>query len=313
MNAPQGADAGSLGIAGFWRRIVALAIDATALGLVGTVLGALFFDPLARMGAYARLIGFAIALTYFGIGNSRIASGQTLGKRLMRLRVVDAEGRSLSLVRSLARYVVLAAVFFLNGVWFDPQNAHPLLGYLLALVVFGGMAAIFYLYLFNRRTRQSLHDLAVGSYVVRADAVEQAVSFPRMWHGHLVVVAVLAMAALSVPALLQRFVAQQDWKDLTVMQQALSNQPHVMQAQVMRGWTLTAGKETRYLQSLLRLDAPLTDDSALAEHIARQMAQAGSQPIAEDAIGVNLVYGYDMGIASAWKKHLYMFKPGELE
>lgn len=121
------------------------------------------------------------------------------------------------------------------------------------------------------------------------------------------------MAALSVPALLQRFVAQQDWKDLTVMQQVLSNQPHVMHAQVMHGWTLAAGKETRYLQSLLRLHAPLTDDSALAERIARQMAQAGSQPIAEDAIGVNLIYGYDMGIASAWKKHLYIFKPGELE
>lgn len=313
MHALQGAEAGSLEIAGFWRRIVALAIDATALGLVGTVLGALCFDPLARMGAYARLIGFAIALTYFGIGNSRITDGQTLGKRLLRLRVVDAEGRSLSLPRSLARYVVLAAAFFLNGVWFDPQNAHPLLGYLLSLVVFGGMAAVFYLYLFNRRTRQSLHDLAVGSYVVRADAAEEAASFPRLWHGHLVVVAVLAVAALSVPVVLQRFVAQQNWKDLMAMHRALSSQPHVMQAQVTRGWTVSAGKETRYLQSLLRLDAPLTDDSALAERIARQMAEAGSKPAAEETIGVNLIYGYDMGIASAWKKRLYVFKPDELQ
>lgn len=313
MHALQGAEAGSLEIAGFWRRIVALAIDATALGFVGTILGAFFFDPLAQMGACARLIGFAIALTYFGVGNSRITGGQTLGKRLLRIRVVAADSRSLSLPRSLVRCVVLVVPFFLNGLWLDAKSVPTLLGYLLALVFFGGLPAIVYLYLFNRRTRQSLHDLAVGSYVVPAEATEQASSFPRLWHGHLGVVAILAVAALGAPALLQRFAAGQDWKDLTAMQRALSGRPHVMQAQVVRGWTLSAGKETRYLQSLLRLDAPLVDDSAFAQDVARQMVDAASEPITEDTVTVTLVHGYDMGIASMWKKHSYVFKSGELQ
>jgi hypothetical protein len=41
---------------------------------------------------------------------------------------------------------------------------------LLSIVVIGGMLVIAYLYVFNRRTRQSLHDLCVQSYVVRASA-----------------------------------------------------------------------------------------------------------------------------------------------
>lgn len=183
-------------IAGFWRRLGALASDLILLGIFGAILGALFFDTFARMGAYAKLIGFAIALAYFGICNSRIAGGQTLGKRWLGVRVVDVHDELLSLPRSLLRYVVLGIPFFANGLPLDPRLAMSSpLGYLLALVVFGGMLAIIYLYIFNRRTRQSLHDLVVGSYVECFDRATQAVPFPNMWRGHIVVVAVLAASA----------------------------------------------------------------------------------------------------------------------
>lgn len=313
MDASQEESAGSLEIAGFWRRLGALAIDGIAMGLVGAIIGALFFDPLARMGIHARLIGFAVALTYFGIGNSRIAGGRTLGKRLLGVRVVDAGGRPLSLPRSLTRYAVLGTPLFLNGLPLDPRYAQSPLVYLLALVVFGGTSAIVYLYLFNRRTRQSLHDLAVGSYVVRAEAAVRETSFPRLWPGHLVVVAGLAAAASITPLLLQRLLAKQDWADLAAVQQSVSGQPHVMHAQVSRGWTSSGGKQAHSLQSLLWLDAPLTEDEVFARRIARQMAKAGSKPATDETIVVTLVYGYDLGIASVWNRHPYPFEPGELQ
>lgn len=73
------------------------------LGIVGMLLSALLFDTFARMGVYARLIGFAIALAYFGVLNSRIGGGQTLGKRWLGIRVVDAQGQLLSPPRALLR------------------------------------------------------------------------------------------------------------------------------------------------------------------------------------------------------------------
>ena len=56
--------------------------------------------------------------------------------------------------------------FFLNGVFTD----RPWLGELAVFVVFVWGGAIVYLFLFNRRTRQSLHDLICGTFVVRKKA-----------------------------------------------------------------------------------------------------------------------------------------------
>ncbi|OOG60158.1 RDD family protein [Rhodanobacter sp. C03] len=301
-------------IAGFWRRLGALVIDLILLGIVGLIMGALLFDTFARMGAYAKLIGFVIALAYFGICNSRIGGGQTLGKRWLGVRVVDAHDQLLSLPRSLLRYVVLGIPFFANGLPVDPKLAMSTpLGYLLALVVFGGMFAIVYLYIFNRRTRQSLHDLAVGSYVERFDRAAQAVPFPIMWRGHIVVVALLGVIALSAPAVASRFAQTQTFAGILPLYQILSTQPHVMTAQVVRGWTSMNGRTTHFLQSSLRLDAPLTEDDAMAKRIAQLMAKADPDIASENAVVVTLVYGYDMGIASGWKKHGYSFKPDELQ
>jgi uncharacterized RDD family membrane protein YckC len=300
-------------IAGFWRRLGAFVIDLILLGIVGVIIGALLFDTFARMGAYAKLIGFVIALAYFGICNSRMGGGQTLGKRWLGVRVVDAHDQLLSLPRSLLRYIVLGVPFFANGLPLDPELAMSTpIGYLLALVVFGGMFAIIYLYIFNRRTRQSLHDLAVGSYVERFDRAAQPVPFPSMWSGHIVVVAVLAVIALSAPAVASRFAQTTTFAGILPLYQTLSTQPHVMTAQVVRGWTSMNGNTSHSLQSSLRLDAPLTEDVAMAKRIAQLMAKGDPDIATEDAVVVNLVYGYDMGIASGWKKHGYSFKPGEL-
>lgn len=314
MDALHGEGGPAREIAGFWRRLGAIAIDVILLGIVGMILGTLLFDTFARMGAYARLIGFGIALVYFGICNSRIGGGQTLGKRWLGVRVVDAHDQLLSLPRSLLRYAVLGIPFFANGLPVDPELAMSTpLGYLLALIVFGGLFAIIYLYIFNRRTRQSLHDLVVGSYVERFDRVAQPAPFPIMWRGHIAVVAVLAVIALGAPAIASRFAQTQTFAGILPLYQTLSSQPHVMTAQVVRGWTSMNGNTTHSLQSSLRLDAPLTEDSAMARRIAQQMAKADPNIANEDAVVVTLVYGYDMGIASGWRRHGYSFKPGELQ
>lgn len=313
VDALHGEEAPAREIAGFWRRLGAFVIDVIMLGIVGMILGSLLFDTFARMGAYARLVGFAIALAYFGVLNSRIGDGQTLGKRWLGVRVVDAHDQLLSLPRSLLRYAVLGIPFFANGLPVDPEVAMgSTLGYLLALVVFGGMLAIVYLYVFNRRTRQSLHDLAVGSYVERFDGAARLVPFPVMWRGHVAVAALLAAVALGAPIVANHFAQTRSFADLMPLYRKLSRQPHVMTAQVMRSWTSMNGNTTHSLQSSLQLDAPLVDDDAMARRIAQQMAKADSEIAHEDAVVVRLVFGYDMGIASGWKTHVYSYKPEEL-
>lgn len=313
MDAWDGEEVPARRIAGFWRRLGAFVIDVIVLGIVGMILGALLFDTFARMGVYARLIGFAIALAYFGVLNSRIGNGQTLGKRWLGVRVVDAQDQLLSLPRALLRYTVLSIPFFANGLPVDPGMAMgSVLGYLLALIVFGGMFVTVYLYVFNRRTRQSLHDLVVGSYVERFDSPARPVPFPTMWRGHLAVAGLLAVAALGVPIAANHLAQTESFADLMPLYRTLSSQPHVMTAQVARGWASMNGRTSRSLQSSLQLDAPLIGDAAMARRIAQRMAEADSQIAQENAVVVRLVFGYDMGIASGWKAHVYSYKPEEL-
>ena len=48
-------------ISGFWRRLLALILDAVVLGLVGSILGLFLFDFLSQLGGWGRLFGFCIA------------------------------------------------------------------------------------------------------------------------------------------------------------------------------------------------------------------------------------------------------------
>jgi uncharacterized RDD family membrane protein YckC len=311
---PPMVSASPLIIAGFWRRLFALVIDLLMLGALGMIIGGLFFDPLARIGEAAKLIGFVIALAYFGLCNSRVFGGQTLAMRWLGLRVVDAQGDTLSLPRSMLRYVVLGVPFFANGTTFSPQlMLSSVLGYVLALIVFGGILSIIYLYIFNRRTRQSLHDLAVGSYVVQAVPKTGEAAFPPIWKGHLVVVAVLALLALGAPAVARRLAGTTTFAGMLPMYRMLSTQPHVMSVKVVRGRFYFNSKVTHSIQVALRLDAPMTDDDAMAKHIAQMVAKSDPDIASEDTVQVTLSYGYTMGISSGWKSHGYSFKPDELK
>jgi uncharacterized RDD family membrane protein YckC len=302
-------DGQGLAIANFWRRLGALLCDAIVLGLIGFLVGVVLFEPLARMGFYARLIGFAIALAYFGIGNSRLAQGQTPGKRLLSLRVVDARGEPLSLPRSLLRYIVLGTPFFLSGL---PVTTPMALVYALGLVILGSMLSTVYLYVFNRRTRQALHDLAVGSYVVWTEPAATPVPVQPVWRGHFVAVAAVLVLILAGMGWAQHAGLGDAFADLWPMQREIAGQPHVMSAGVARNWSSFNGKQTRSLSARLLLDGPYVDDKELAHKVAVILARGDRQLAEEDLIGVQLVHGFDMGIASGWRAHSYSFKPDEL-
>src|SRR4051812_37143947 len=155
-------------IAGFWRRVGAAFIDYIIIAACGVVLGLLFSEQFMRMGGWGRLIGAAVAAVYFVPLNSRIGGGNTIGKRALGVRVVNANGRTISVSRSLVRFCVLALPFFLNGVAVPGQSVFSWWMILSGVAVFGLGPAILYLIAFNGPTRQSVHDLIVGSYVVRA-------------------------------------------------------------------------------------------------------------------------------------------------
>ena len=125
-------------ISGFWRRIGALLLDSAVLGIAGLGLGLVLEEQFVELGGWGRLVGFSVALLYFGVCNSNVAGGQTFGKRLLKIRVVDAENQPVGLPRSFLRFVILGAPIFLNGAQFSNSVMTSILLYPLSIIVFGG-------------------------------------------------------------------------------------------------------------------------------------------------------------------------------
>ena len=90
-------------LAGFWPRMAALLIDLLRLAVPAFLLGFALFTWLVTLGQAGRLIGSIVALAYFGLLNSRLGDGQTIGKRLLNIRAVGRDGKTLSPARSVLR------------------------------------------------------------------------------------------------------------------------------------------------------------------------------------------------------------------
>lgn len=299
--------------AGFWPRTFAFLFDCLLLGLVGVFVGWALFDVFARMGGYARLIGFAVALAYFGVLNSSMGGGQTLGKRLLGLRVVGKDGQLLSLPRSLLRYAVLGVPFFLNGAPVGTSVLATPLMYVVTLVVFGGLFAILYLYLFNRHGRRSLHDLATGSSVVKLETPLGVVRPLPVWRVHYVVVGVLLLVVVAGTVYSQTLAKGDAFKNMLAASAAVTALPSVQTAQVAHQTVYWSGKPSQELVVAgVQLNEPRHDDTELAKHIAQLILANDPKARTVSVVQVNLVYGYNLGIASATRWQTYRFATGAL-
>ena len=123
--------------AGFWIRAGAYIIDAIILGIIGNIIGSILrIDPTSTNG-----INLILGLVYFMYFWSTSGHGQTLGMRVLNLRVVKTSGAELTYTDAVIRYVglILSFICLLIGViWvaFDPE-------------------------------KQGWHDKIAGTYVVR--------------------------------------------------------------------------------------------------------------------------------------------------
>lgn len=302
-------------IAGFWKRIGALFIDTLIVGIFGYGLGLVFENQFVELAGWGRIVGFVIAITYFGIMNSKITCGQTIGKKLLNIQVVNSESRPIEVVTSFFRYAILGIPFFLNGAQFTTDAITSFWLYPLSFVIIGGFLSIIYLYIFNRVTRQSLHDLIVGTYVVNK-GVEK--NLPGVvWRPHLIVVGVLFTVAAVTPAITSTMAKSEPFKNLFVVQSEITKNPSVAYASVFDGqstFTTKGGtsKTTTYINVQAFINKNTVENAELAKELAKIITSTHSEAVEKEVIRVTLSYGYDIGIASKWKNHVYNFNPKEL-
>jgi uncharacterized RDD family membrane protein YckC len=300
-------------IAGFWRRLFAFCLDGLFLGLFGACIGLVAYDRLVALGDWGRAVGFAIALVYFGVMDSELSGGQTPGKRILAIKVVTADGAPLRISASTLRATIFCVPYFLNGAFID---AGAVTSWLVTFLVFGVGVSMAYLLLFNRRTRQSLHDLAVGSYVVSNKTDDLIGETTRMWPAHFGAVGLILTASLTLPYFAQRLESSVPFAVLLSVQQALQKDPDVRHATAVVSVSKFFGKNqsattTHIFISNIVLSRRVTDFDSLSNRLARIILDRDPSAEKEDEIAISIRYGYDIGIASAWRSRVFAFSPDQ--
>ncbi len=134
--------------AGFWKRFVAVMIDAIILGLltfllmmgVGMVIGGMMHDPelMFKFSQFGMLMDVIMFWLYFALQESSPLQA-TLGKRLLGIYVTDGDGERLTFVRATIRYFskYLSSIFMIGFIMAaftkNKQGLHDLIADTLVL------------------------------------------------------------------------------------------------------------------------------------------------------------------------------------
>ena len=191
----------SRAISGFWRRLFAFVLDAIITAIPCGVLGFSFYSFFSTSVTTGTVIGFIISLGYFAVLGSWISEGQTLGQRIVHIAVVDRNGNFISIGRSFVRYLILLTPILISSTIL-PSAVGSGTKTAIDWALSTAEGAILYLYLFNRPSRQSLHDLATGTYVVDSRTTG-SIDTPKFSYGHAVFFGELLLIFVVVSALIR--------------------------------------------------------------------------------------------------------------
>jgi uncharacterized RDD family membrane protein YckC len=295
---------GSLG-----RRILAFVVDAVLLGIAGNVVALPFFSPLSRIGPWGPLVGFFLALPYFAILNSQIGGGQTLGKRWLRLQVVDKEGNTIPLGRSVVRYTVFAVPYFMNGIGLPTSRVPLIVSVVIWMVVFGVGGATFYLVFFNRHSRQGIHDLAGGSYVADASKVG-APRIQPIWATHCgILTAIFVVFGVTTAALFKGpgSPLSELFEDIRLAE----SMPQVQVAKAQETLPWGQGEAKKILTINVFWNGKTGGERAFAGQVAKNILQNDPRAQNHDLLRVRVTRGYDLGIANAHFSYSFEHSPAE--
>ena len=286
------------------RRFFAFLIDSLIIALFGKLLGLLLGDFFIELGNLGKIVGFIIVLFYFGIGNSKILNGQTVAKKLLKIRVVDKSSEAISVPKSFLRALPFAAYILLNGLPVsDSADLYPSL--ILGTILFSIPVLESFFAIVNNKSLQSLHDMIAKTFVVSVKS-EGNINITNQK------VFLYAGAALPILILIVTLAGSATVSNkliyVTDMQKIISVASHelpISSISMYRNKTTTTSLNGETTQvKLIEVTAAKINkdenDTLLAMKIAKVIFDSGFKFEDGETLSVTIIYGYDIGIASSY-------------
>ncbi|MFI5312143.1 MAG: RDD family protein, partial [Gemmatimonadales bacterium] len=243
----------------------------------------------------------ALSAVYFILAYASVGKGYSPGKRALAIRVVDRHGKPLSLLASAVRWallfgITLPLVYVATSLERErPLSVAPAMA--IAVPVLCVVIVDSYLFLFNHGTRQSLHDLAAGSFVVHRTHVGDVPVAP-LWRGHygwMVACCVVVIAGFPGPYRWSREVVPRSVELMQARERILAT--HRVSGLLLTPGFATEGTDTMWYASVLgRIHAvPRTEHDAESLRLALACAIAREAPHALRGAELFLMISFDSG------------------
>lgn len=288
---------------GFWRRVAAFLVDGLILGVFLQIIALPFSSLWFGLGPYGRIAGFFIALGYFGALDSRVQGGQTPGKRLMKIAVRGADGLPVGGGVSAARTLIWLVPFILNG-WALPVMSNPVVSWVAGFIIFGIGGAVVVTLVFNRRSRQGIHDLLTRTYVVHlngtpVESLPRAGRLPWVLSGG--VLALTLVASLLIGVLVEggRF------DEMLAVQEELLEDGRFFSTSIMDRTYFEGGGETSHALVVTvwyKGDPTEAECRSVVDDVARSALKMDGVEKFE-TVAVGITSAYDLGLASYHKTY----------
>ncbi|WP_018250043.1 RDD family protein [Orenia marismortui] len=140
----------------FSNRIIATLIDIIIIVVISYFIQIIFWDLLIHLGSLKKLVGIGVFCSYFGIMDSYLCKGQTVGKMLLKIELMGKKGEYISLKKSFFRNIIFLSNFI---IFFD-------ISYISFIINILFESSMISFYFFNKRNKQLLHDFICQTYIV---------------------------------------------------------------------------------------------------------------------------------------------------
>ena len=287
---------GETRIASIIARIGASIIDAIVLGVLGLILGSIFYRQFVQLAWIAKLIGFAIILAYFTLFNSKYLKGQSVGQKILSLKVVKRNGEYLEIKESFFRSLCISLLILINNWNLPIYSMNPIYSRVFGFVLFSLILFEVYFIIFNVQTRQSLHDLLVKSYVIKQlDNKMPVIQENRKLVLNLAFIPIIL--AVGITILIGSLANNEIITNLVEVQKTVKKVPNnYYSVNVSLNKNMSTGISTIVIIAYSSIEQNEDQINDVARAFFRDSKIRNSNNLA-----VIVRTGYDIGIASSWK------------
>jgi len=298
-------------ISKFWTRIWAFLIDTLILGVIGYLFGLMIQDFLIGIGSYGLILGLIITVSYQTICNSKLLDGQTIGKHFMEIQVVDINGNTIGVGKSFLRALILSFPYFTYNLSIPGLADTSFISVVKTIGLLSIIIGVVVIYIFNKQTRQSLHDLIIGTYVAKTEERDEPIAIPGVtktpfyvFGGFLVLLIGIGIYSVNSNGV----------QNLSGIYTKVSKIDGVISANVNERTIFFNGTKTLVYETTLSVKALPNDDlenDKIVRETARTILNDVSNINSFNAITISLNRGFNIGIASHNTAKTVSYSPGE--